>query len=37
MSQDFTQVILLASDVLATFGRSLPTVGQWLCNMLQYI
>jgi len=37
MSQDFTHVIMLASEVLATFGRSLPTVGQWLCNMLQYI
>jgi len=28
MSQDFKHVILLASEVLATFGRSLPTVGQ---------
>jgi len=26
MSQDFKHVILLASEVLATFGRSLPTV-----------
>jgi len=37
MSQDYTHVILLTSEVLATFGRSLPTLGQWLCNMLQYI
>jgi len=28
MSQDFKHVILHASEVLATFGRSLPTVGQ---------
>jgi len=28
MSQDFKHVILLASEVLATFGRFLPTVGQ---------
>jgi len=37
MSQNLTHVILLASEVLEIFGWSLPTVGQWLCNMLQYI
>jgi len=28
MSKDFTHVILFASEILATFGRSLPTAGQ---------